>query len=58
MKIRGVIVNHATIQRWVYKFATLLEAAMKKRKAEWGRVGDWMRPTSKLKVFGVIYIEQ
>lgn len=36
MKIRGVIVDHATIQRWVYKFASLLEAEMKNRK---GRVG-------------------
>jgi len=26
MKIRGVIVDHATIQRWVYKFGALLEA--------------------------------
>lgn len=47
MKIRGVIVDHATIQRWVYKFAPLLEAEMKKRKAEWGRAADWMRPISK-----------
>ena len=39
--------DHAAIQRWVYKFAPLLEAEMKKRKAEWGRVGDWTRPISK-----------
>jgi len=26
MKIRGVIVDHATIQRWVYKFAPFIEA--------------------------------
>jgi putative transposase len=25
MKIRGVLVDHATIQRWVYKFTPLLE---------------------------------
>ncbi|TDW52712.1 hypothetical protein EV144_1011404 [Flavobacterium sp. 270] len=25
MKIRGVIVDHATIQRWVYKFTPLIE---------------------------------
>ena len=36
MRIRGVLVDHATIQRWVYKFTPLLEAEMKKRK---GRVG-------------------
>ena len=35
MRIRGVLVDHDTIQRWVYKFTTLLEAEMKKRK---GRV--------------------
>jgi putative transposase len=39
MKIRGVLVDHATIQRWVYKFILLLESEMKKRK---GRVeGSW-----------------
>ncbi|OIV40539.1 IS6 family transposase [Flavobacterium johnsoniae] len=42
MKITGVTVNHATIQLWVYQFAPLLEAEMKKRKVE-----DWMRPISK-----------
>lgn len=47
MKIREVIVDHATIQRWVYKFAPLLAAVMKKRKGRGGLVGDWMRPISK-----------
>ncbi len=46
MKIRGVSVDHATIQRGVYKFTLLFESEMKKEKAEWGRVGDWMRPIS------------
>ena len=36
MKIKGVIVDHATIQRWVYKFTPFIESDMKKRK---GRVG-------------------
>ncbi|MDX6182038.1 hypothetical protein SGQ44_14180 [Flavobacterium sp. Fl-77] len=36
MKIKGVIVNNATIQRWVYKFTPFIEAEMKKRK---GKVG-------------------
>ena len=36
MKIRGVIVDHATIQRWVYKFSPFIESEMKKRK---GKVG-------------------
>lgn len=39
MKIRGVLVDHATIQRWVYKFTPLLESAMKKRKGSVG--GSW-----------------
>ncbi|WP_369764923.1 IS6 family transposase [Flavobacterium sp. WC2429] len=32
MKMRGVQVDHATIQRWVYKFAPFIEAKMRKRK--------------------------
>jgi putative transposase len=51
MKIRGVIVDHATIQRWVYKFAPLLEAEMKKRK---GRVGaSWRLDETYIKVKGI-----
>ncbi|MNT06389.1 Integrase core domain protein [compost metagenome] len=51
MKIRGVIVDHATIQRWVYKFAPLLEAEMKKRK---GRVGEsWRLDETYIKVKGI-----
>lgn len=34
MKIRGVAVDHATIQRWVYKFTPFIESEMMKRKAE------------------------
>ncbi|WP_262494741.1 hypothetical protein [Flavobacterium aquidurense] len=41
MKMRGVSLDHATIQRWVYKFTPLVESEMKKRK---GRVGaSWER---------------
>jgi len=32
MKMRGVHVDHATIQRWVYKFTPFIELEMKKRK--------------------------
>lgn len=32
MKMRGVHVDHATIQRWVYKFTPFIEAQMRKRK--------------------------
>ena len=50
MKIRGVIVDHATIQCWVYKFATLLEVEMKKRK---DRVGaSWRMDEIYIKIKG------
>ena len=32
MSTRGVTVDHATIQRWVYKFTPLIEKAFRKRK--------------------------
>ena len=32
MKIRGVKVDHSTIQRWVFKYAPMIEASMHKRK--------------------------
>ena len=34
--MRGVSVDHATIQREVYKFVPLLESEMKKRKGKMG----------------------
>jgi putative transposase len=51
MKIRGVIVDHATIQHWVYKFTPFIEAGMKKRK---GRVGtSWRMDETYIKVKGI-----
>jgi transposase-like protein len=51
MKIRGVLVDHATIQRWVYKFTPLLESEMKKRK---GRAGTgWRLDETYIKVKGI-----
>jgi len=32
MKIRGVKVDHSTIQRWVFKYAPVIEASMHKKK--------------------------
>jgi putative transposase len=32
LSIRGIVVDHATIQRWVYKFTPLIETTFKKRK--------------------------
>ena len=37
MAIRGVKVDHATIQRWVFKFTPLLEKEFRKRKKCVGR---------------------
>lgn len=51
MKMRGVHVDHATIQRWVYKFTPLLESEMKKRK---GKVGvSWRLDETYIKVKNV-----
>ena len=32
MKIRGVKVDHSTIQRWVFKYSPMIEASMHKEK--------------------------
>ena len=32
LSVRGVTVDHATTQRWVYKFSALIEAGFRKRK--------------------------
>ena len=51
MKMRGVHVDHATIQRWVYKFTPFIELEMKKRK---GRVGtSWRSDETYIKVKGI-----
>ena len=51
MKMRGVSVDHATIQRWVYKFTPLIESEMKKRK---GKVGtSWRLDETYIKVKGI-----
>ncbi|MCV9934588.1 IS6 family transposase [Flavobacterium sp. LS1R47] len=51
MKIRGVIVDHATIQRWVYKFMPFIEAEMKNRKARVGK--SWRMDETYIKVKGI-----
>jgi len=51
MKMKGVSVDHATIQRWVYKFTPLLESEIKKRK---GRVDtSWRLDETYIKVKGI-----
>ncbi|WP_221930755.1 hypothetical protein [Changchengzhania lutea] len=48
MAIRGVNVDHATIQRWVFKFTPLLEKEFNKRKKALVNAGVWMKLISKL----------
>ena len=51
LSIRGVTVDHATIQRWVYKFNPLIEKTFQKRKKA---VGDsWRMDETYIKVKGV-----
>ena len=51
MKMRGIQVDHSTIQRWVFKFSPLIEAQMKKRK---NRVGvSWRMDETYIKVKGI-----
>jgi putative transposase len=47
LSIRSVRVDHATIQRWVYKFSPLIERTFRKRKKQLVIVGGWMRAISK-----------
>lgn len=51
MQIRGVDVDHATIQRWVFKFTPLLEKEFRKRKNPVGK--SWRMDETYVKVKGV-----
>ena len=48
MRIRGVEVDHATIQRWVFKFMPEIEIQMRKRKKEVGK--RWRMDETYIKV--------
>jgi putative transposase len=50
LSIRGVEVDHATIQRWVYKFTPLIEAGLKKRRKK--VVNSWRMDETYIKVKG------
>ena len=50
MRIRGVEVDHATIQRWVYKFMPEIEIQMRKRKKVVGK--RWRMDETYIKVKG------
>ena len=38
LKIRGVQVDHATIQRWVFKFAPMIEKEFRKKERQLAKV--------------------
>jgi putative transposase len=50
LSIRNVIVDHATIQRWVYKFTPLIEGTFRKRKKQVGN--SWRMDETSIKVKG------
>jgi putative transposase len=50
LSTRGVRVDHATIQRWVYKFTPLIEATLKKRIKT--VVNSWRMDETYIKVKG------
>jgi putative transposase len=50
LSIREVKVDHATIQRWVYKFTALIEAGLKRRKKSIG--SNWRMDETYIKVKG------
>ena len=50
LSIRGVKVDHATIQRWVFKFSPLIEKTFRKRKRPVGN--SWRMDETYIKVKG------
>jgi len=51
MQIRGVEVDHSTIQRWVFRFMPEIEIQMRNRKKEVGK--KWRMDETYIKVKGV-----
>ena len=50
LRIRGVIVDHATIQRWVFKFTPMIDRNFRKRKRQVGL--RWRLDETYIKVKG------
>ena len=46
--MRGIVLDHATCQRWIIKFVSFIEE----------KAGEWTRPILKHKGSGCTYIEQ
>ena len=50
LQIRGVKVDHSTIQRWVFKFSPIIEKNMHKRKFQVG--SSWKMDETYIKAGG------
>jgi putative transposase len=50
LSIRGVLVDHATVQRWVYKFTPLIEKTFRRRRKPVGN--SWRMDETYIKVKG------
>jgi putative transposase len=50
LSIRGVLVDHATVQRWVFKFTPLIEKTFRKRRKPVGN--SWRMDETYIKVNG------
>ena len=50
LSIRGVLVDHATVQRWVYKFTPLIEKLFRRRRKPVGN--SWRIDETNIKVKG------
>jgi len=50
LSIRGIQVDHSTIQRWVYKFTPMIEARMQRRKRQVSN--SWRMDETYIKVGG------
>jgi putative transposase len=46
LSLRGIAVDHATIQRWVFKFTPLIKKTFEKEESRQGIAGRWMKPRS------------
>ncbi len=50
LNMRGIQVDHSTLQRWVFKFSPMIEAAMHKRKSQ--VCNSWRMDETYIKVGG------
>jgi len=58
LRIRGVVVDHATIQRWVNKFTPMIDMNFRKRKKKPGMRWKLDETYLKVKVSGVTFTGQ